>query len=183
LSNDTTLLFGLAGVRVERVVLRPSGSREVHVQTADEGASGCPSCGVLSSSMKGNVATAPRDIPYGTRPIAVVWHKRRWRCREVLCERQSFTETIGELPSGARTTRRLREAIGVAVGDANRAVSEVADAFGVSWPTAHAAFVEVADRVLAAPAPNGRASRSSATPMMRSCTACRSVRPATCWPR
>jgi hypothetical protein len=104
LSNDTTLLFGLAGVRVERVVLGPDGIREVHVQTADEGASGCPSCGVLSLSMKGNVATAPRDIPYGTRPVAVVWHKRRWRCREVLCERQSFTEA---LPSGARTTRRL----------------------------------------------------------------------------
>ena len=107
----------------------------------------------MSSSVKGNVTTAPRDIPYGTGPIAVVWHKRRWRCREALCERQSFTETIGEVPSGARTTRRLREAIAVAVGDANRAVSEVADAFGVSWPTAHAAFVEVADRELGPPAP------------------------------
>jgi len=153
LSNDTTLLFGLAGVRVERVVLLPGGLREVHVQTAAEGAAGCPSCGVLSSSGKGQVATAPRDIPYGTGPVAVVWHKRRWRCREVLCERQSFTETIGEVASGARTTRRLREAIGVAVGDANRAVSEVAGAFGVSWPTAHAAFVEVADRELGPPAP------------------------------
>jgi transposase len=153
LSNDTTLLFGLAGVRVERVVLLPGGVREVHVQTVDEGASGCPLCGVLSSSPKGNVVTAPRDIPYGAGPITVVWHKRRWRCRETLCGRQTFTETISELPSRARTTRRLREAIGVAVGEANRAVSEVADAFAVSWPTAHAAFVEVADRDLAAPAP------------------------------
>ena len=85
MSNDTTLLFGLAGVRVERVVLLPGGVREVHVQTAAEGASGCPSCDVLSSSMRGNVATAPRDIPYGTGPLAVVWHKRRWRCRETLC--------------------------------------------------------------------------------------------------
>jgi hypothetical protein len=153
LSNDTTLLFRLAGVRVERVVLLPGGIREVHVQTADEAASGCPSCGVLSSSTKGQVATAPRDIPYGTGPVAVVWHKRRWRCREPLCERQTFTETIPELPSGARTTRRLRAAIGVAIGDANRAVSEVAAGFGVSWPTAHAAFVEVADRALAVSAP------------------------------
>ncbi|WP_166665764.1 transposase family protein [Kribbella caucasensis] len=140
-------------MRVERVVLLPGGVREVHVHTADQAAAGCPSCGLVSSSVKGHVVTAPRDIPYGTRPIAVVWHKRRWRCREPLCERLSFTETIGELPSGARTTRRLREAIAMAVGDANRAVSEVAAAFGVSWPTAHAALVEVADRELAAPAP------------------------------
>jgi len=53
----------------------------------------------------------------------------------------------------ARTTRRLREAVAAAVGDANRAVSEVAASFGVTWPTAHAAFVEVADCDLGAPAP------------------------------
>jgi len=153
MSNSTTLLFGLAGVRVERVVLLPGGAREVHVQTASGAAAGCPSCGVISASVKGWVTTTPRDIPYGEGPIAVVWHKRRWRCRELLCARRSFTETIGELPAGARTTRRLRSAIAAAVGDANRAVSEVAAAFGVAWPTAHAAFVEVADRVLGAPTP------------------------------
>jgi hypothetical protein len=71
----------------------------------------------------------------------VVWHKRRWRCREALCARQSFTESIPELPSGERTARRLQEAIAAAVGDANRAVSEVVEAFGVPWPTAHTAFV------------------------------------------
>lgn len=153
MSNSTTLLFGLAGVRVERVVLLPDGAGEVHVQTACGAAAGCPSCGVISSSVKGYVTTTPRDIPYGTRRIAVVWHKRRWRCGEVLCPRGSFTETIPELPAGARTTRRLREAIAAAVGDANRAVSEVAASFGVTWPTAHAAFVEVADRDLDPPAP------------------------------
>jgi hypothetical protein len=52
-------------------------------------------------SLKGNVATAPRDIPYGTRPIAVLWHKRRWRCQEPLCAKASFTESITELPCGA----------------------------------------------------------------------------------
>ena len=153
MSNGTTLLFGLAGVRVERVVPLPDGAREVHVQTACEAAAACPSCGVISSSAKANVTTSPRDIPYGEGRITVLWHKRRWRCREALCPRQSFTEAIGEVPTGARTTRRLRGAIAVAVGDANRAVSEVAAAFGVTWPTAHAAFVEVADRELAAPAP------------------------------
>jgi transposase len=153
LSNPTTLLFGLADARVERVVLLPDGTREVHVQTAYEAAAACPSCGVRSSSVKGNVTTAPRDIPYGTRRIAVVWHKRRWRCREPLCARHSFTEAIPEVPAGGRTTRRLRDAIAAAIGEANRAVSEVAAAFGVTWPTAHSAFVEVADQVLGAPRP------------------------------
>jgi transposase len=153
LSKSTTLLFGLAGVRVERVVLLSDGAREVHVQTACESAAACPSCGVVSSSVKGNVTTSPRDIPYGTRRIVVVWHKQRWRCREPLCARRSFTETIGELPAGARTTRRLRGAIAAAIGETNRAVSEVAASFGVAWPTAHAAFVEVADAVLGPPAP------------------------------
>ncbi|HET7327165.1 MAG TPA: ISL3 family transposase [Nocardioidaceae bacterium] len=94
-------------------------------------------------------STTPRDIPYGIGKIAVVWHKRRWRCRESLCPRQSFTESIAQVPPRARTTRRLREA----VGDANRAVAEVAAAFGVSWPTAHTAFCEVADRELTAAQP------------------------------
>lgn len=73
LSDDAMLLFGLAGVRVERVVLLPGGVREVPVQTAGEGGSGCSSCGVLSSSMKGRVVTTPRDIPCWTGSVAMVW--------------------------------------------------------------------------------------------------------------
>jgi hypothetical protein len=54
-----------------------------------------------------------------------VWHKRRWRCREALYARLSFTESIP-----------------TAVGCAHRpGVSDVAGAYGVSLPTAHTAFV------------------------------------------
>jgi transposase len=118
------LLFGLADVRVQRVVLLAGGTRQVHVRTACRAAAACPRCRVVSSAVKGKVTTTPRDIPYGTRRIAVVWHKRRWRCREPLCGWGSFTETIPEIPARARTTRRLRRAIGAAVGDANRALTE-----------------------------------------------------------
>ena len=65
----------------------------------------------------------------------------------------SFTEAIDEVPAGRRTTGRLRRAIGAAVGDAARSVAEVADAHGVSWPTAHTAFIEHADALLTAPEP------------------------------
>ena len=54
---------------------------------------------------------------------------------------------------GTRTTGRLRRAIGAAIGDACRSVAEVSEAFGVSWPTAHAAFVEHAEALLSAPQP------------------------------
>jgi transposase len=135
-------LFGLPGVRVQRVERDESGGRVVHVSTgSDTAAAGCPGCGVVSTSVKQNVTTAPRDLPYGERGISVVWHKTRWRCVESTCARGSFTEAIGEVPAGMRTTGRLRRAMAVAVGDACRSVAEVAGAFAVSWPTAHASFV------------------------------------------
>src|SRR5260370_5483768 len=74
-SDGTTLLFGLPGVRVERVERWADGTRVVHAATASETAAACPSCGV-STSVKARVSTCPRDIPTeraesscaGTRP-------------------------------------------------------------------------------------------------------------------
>ena len=143
-NHGTTLLFGLSGVRVARVERAADGARVVHVVTADSAAAGCPECGTVSTSVKAKAVTAPKDLPYGQDPIRVAWHKIRWRCREPQCRRGSFTEAIDEVPAGRRTTGRLRRAIAGAVGDAARSVAEVSDAFGVSWPTAQAAFTEAA---------------------------------------
>ena len=151
--DGTTLLFGLPGVRVERVERLPDGTRVVHAVTADQTAAACPSCGVFSTSAKGRVTTSPKDIPYGEGRIIVRWNKTRWRCREDYCTRASFTETIAQVPARARTTQRLRAQIGAAVGDAARSVTEVAAAHGVSWPTAHRAFVAHAEAVLTEPEP------------------------------
>ena len=52
-----------------------------------------------------------------------------------------------------RTTGRLRTQLGAAVGDAARSVIEVAAAHGVSWPTAHRAFMAHAEKLLVEPAP------------------------------
>jgi hypothetical protein len=81
LEQGTTLLLGLPGVAVSRVERRGDGTRAVHVVTGDELAGVCPGCGVVSTSLKGAVATRPRDIPYGTDGLELLWHKRRWRCR------------------------------------------------------------------------------------------------------
>ena len=151
--DDTTMLFGLAGVRVERVACLTDGTRVVHVVTAEETAAACPGCGVLSTSVKEYVATLPKDIPYGADPIIVQWNKTRWRCEEDYCERKSFTEAIAEVPARARPARRLRTAMGAAIGEAARSVAEVAGAHAVSWPTAHRAFVAHAEQMLGEPAP------------------------------
>jgi transposase len=152
-SDGTTLLFGLPGVRVERVERLADGTRVVHVATAEESAAACPSCGMFSTSVKGRVTTSPRDIPYGEDRIVVRWTKTRWRCREDYCERSSFTEAIAQVPARARTTGRLRTQIGAAIGDAARSVAEVATAHGVSWPTAHRAFLAHAEAVWGEPPP------------------------------
>jgi len=138
---------------VQRVEQVEFGERLVHVETANGSVSGCPSCGVVSTSVKEYVTTTPRDIPYGETGMSVVWHKRRWRCGEPMCVRGSFTEVIPEVPAGWRTTGRLRRAIASAVGDACRSVAEVAASFGVSWPIADAAVAEAAELVLHDPDP------------------------------
>lgn len=153
MSDGTTLLFGLPGVRVECVELLGDGTRVVHVVTDEQAAAACPSCGVLSTSRKGGVTTSPRDIPYGEDRILLRWNKTRWRCREDYCQRSSSTEAIAQVPARARTTGRLRSQVGAAIGEAARSVAEVANAHGVSWPTAHRAFVAHAEELLGEPQP------------------------------
>ena len=156
MTDGTTLLFGLPGVRVERVEQLDDGTRVVHVVTADEAAAACPDCGVVSTSPKEYPTTSPKDIPYGRERIVVIWRKTRWRCKQDYCGKGSFTETIEQIPARTRTTGRLRTAIGTAIGDAGRSVAEVAAAHRVSWPTAHRAFVDHAEAVLAEPDPVSR---------------------------
>ena len=134
MENGTTLLFGLPGVAVARVEATPDGGRVVEVVTADAAAARCPGCGTVSRSVKANVTTRPKDLPYGETRLHVVWRKRRWRCRQAGCERRSFTEQITELPARARITGRLRRAAASAV-TAGRSVREGAAAHQAGWPT------------------------------------------------
>jgi hypothetical protein len=43
--------------------------------------------------------------------VVMQWRKRRWRCRTQDCPRQTFTEAVGQVPAGMRTTTRLREGL------------------------------------------------------------------------
>ena len=153
LVSDASRLLDLGGLAVDRVASDAFGGRVVHVVTADEIASACPSCGVLSVCLKGRVCTRPRDIPYGTGGLRLIWHKARWRCKERLCPRASFTESLPEVRARSRLTTRLRVELGCAVAEQGRVVSESAAHFGVDWSIVHDAFVEHVRVPLAAPLP------------------------------
>lgn len=139
-NEDATALLGLQGLALVRVELE-DGGRVVHVVTADATAAACPSCGVISTTRKGSATTRPRDVGYGPAPVRLVWHKSRWRCRELLCGRSSFTESLPQVPARRRLTTRLYEQVGAGVADGYSCVQAAAHAHGVSWPIAHAAFI------------------------------------------
>jgi transposase len=153
MEHGSSLLLDLEGLAVERVDRAPDGTRTVWVVTDDLGAAACPSCGTFSTSVKQHRVTRPCDIPYGQNAIELVWRKRRWRCREASCSRTSFTEAVAQVPLYARVTARCRAQIAVQIADSGAAVSEVAAAHRVSWPTAHRALVAHADQVLTEPEP------------------------------
>jgi transposase len=119
-----------------------------HLVTADEQAARCPGCELVSSAPKGNVTTRPRDLPYGGRGVALMWHKRRWRCKNPDCARSSFTESLPVVPARHRLTGRLRQAAGAAVGDRGAPAEQAGRELGLSWPTVMAAARDHAERVL-----------------------------------
>jgi transposase len=74
--DRTTLLFALPGFRVLNVTLDPDGGRVVLVESvAVEG--GRPSCGVMSSRVKGRPVYRLKDLPHGSVPLRVNCQRSR----------------------------------------------------------------------------------------------------------
>jgi hypothetical protein len=95
-------------------------------------------------------------LPTFSRPWELWWRKRRLICDEALCPRRSFTQVSAAVRPRARITERLRQRVAMAIASGNRAVSEVAGEYGVSWPTAHKALVVAATKWLPEPPPTSR---------------------------
>ncbi len=151
MSNATSVLFGVEGefevTDVDRV-----GARDVRVvieMVAREAA--CPVCGVLTSRVKDRPLVAVKDLDASGQRVDLWWRKRRLVCVEPQCPRATFTQASTAVPPRARLTNRLREQVATAIASGNRAVSEVAAEYGVSWPTAHTALVRAATRWLPEP--------------------------------
>ena len=141
MSDATSVLFGLEDefrvLEVERVDV--SSVKVIIEQTAREGP--CPACGVLSAAVKDRPVMRLKDLPASGQTVELWWRKRRLVCAEALCPRRSFTQASAAVRPRARVTERLRRAGGDGDRAGNRAVSEVAAEYGVSWPTAHKALV------------------------------------------
>jgi transposase len=71
-----------------------------------------------------------------------VWRKRRWRCRERLCDAKTWTERCEHVDAQAVITRRAGMEACRQVGELARPVSRVADEFGVCWWTVMNAVIE-----------------------------------------
>lgn len=125
-----------------------AGGTVVHVVTTDESARACPACGVFSTLRKEWVITRPRHLSRGGRPVAIRWHKSRWRCGEPRCERGSFTEQTVQIPARRRITEALRREAGAAVCDGGRTVVQAGRDLGLSWPIVQRALTVYADEVL-----------------------------------
>ncbi|HKF88471.1 MAG TPA: ISL3 family transposase [Propionibacteriaceae bacterium] len=154
--DATSVLFGLEDefrvLDVQRI-----DQRTVMViieQTAREGP--CPACGVITGVVKDRPVMCLRDLPASGQRVQLRWRKRRLVCAEALCSRQTFTQASTAVRPRARVTERLRAQVATAIASSNRAVSDVAGEYGVSWPTAHKALVAAAARWLPAPTPTSR---------------------------
>ena len=97
-----------------------------------------------------------KDLRASGQSVELWWRKRRLACLEELCPRRSFTQASRAIRPRARLTERLRDKLARAIAAGNRAVSEVAAEFEVSWPTAHRALVAAAARWLPEPTPTSR---------------------------
>jgi len=131
--SAASVLFNLPEYDVIEVAGDEAGGRRVVISTPIHEAA-CPGCGVLTTRVHQHTLQRVRDVPFDGL-IEVAWLKKRWRCVEILCTRRTFTEATAEVPSRARLTTRLKEAITTAVAGEVRAVDRVASQYGISWPT------------------------------------------------
>ena len=156
MSDATSVLFGLehefSVLEVERV--DATAVKVIIEQSAREGP--CPECGVFSGMVKDRPWMRLKDLPVSGQAVELWWRKRRLICDEALCPRRLFTQVSAAVRPRARITERLRHRVARAIASGNRAVSEVAGEYGVSWPTAHKALVVAATKWLPGPPPTSR---------------------------
>lgn len=149
-----TRLLGLEGVGVVRVDHDQSGLPVAHLVTTDPTAAVCPGCGVASASRKARATTRPRHLPCGGQPVALVWHKTRWRCTNQACPRGSFTDSTPDVPPRHRISVPARVHAARRVVDHGSTVVQAARDNRMSWPVVWAAVhTQAAPVVEAAPRP------------------------------
>ncbi|MGP5410897.1 transposase family protein, partial [Glutamicibacter ardleyensis] len=131
--DAASILLNLTDYRVITVTQEPDG-RQALVEPIETEAA-CPTCGALTSRIQARPEHRIKDLPIGGSDLQVVVRKRRLACQEVACPRRSFVQTTEQLPFRARLTTRLSQKLVDEMSCELRAVSRVASAHQVSWPT------------------------------------------------
>jgi transposase len=156
MSDATSVLFGLEDefrvLEVQRV--DATAVKVIIEQTAREGP--CPECGVFTGTVKDRPVMRLKDLPASGQTVELWWRKRRLVCVEPLCPRKTVTQVSTAVRSRGRVTERLLERVAMAISSSNRAVSDVAREYQVSWPTAHKALVAASVGWLPEPTPTTR---------------------------
>ena len=150
--DTASALFGVAGLQVTSVEAASDGGIEVWAVTAWEAARTCPDCGTVSDRVHETVVTRPRDVRRASETVHLRWVKYRRKCGNPGCPRQTFTESVPAVPPRCRITARLREQAAHEIGERGITPAEAARHAGISWPSAHDAFVAAADPLLDQPA-------------------------------
>ena len=126
--NDGTglaeALLGLPGFRVLEVI-ETDAELVVTIETTAT-FTGCEGCGVRAEAQD-RVPVDVRDLACFGRPARLRWIKRRWRCREPLCDRRTWTERSEHLDAQVVLTRRAGAEACRQVGELARPVSKVAE--------------------------------------------------------
>ncbi len=152
MDDGTTLLFDLPGFRVVECHEDEAGVRRVVVMgQGDQQA--CPGCGVLAGRPYDVRESRVKDLPFGQRPLTVIWRKRRYLCREPVCRRRVFTETSDQIPSRHRLTGRLRAKLEAAASGSARSCVDVAREYRVSDWSVHKALLDKAIGMFDTPYP------------------------------
>ena len=132
-------LLGLDGFRVLGVG-DLDGEVLVLIETTVERV-GCRGCGVVAEAQD-RMEVEIRDLACFGRPARLLWAKRRWRCREPLCDTKTWTEETAHVSPRSVLTRRAGADACRRVGEEARPVSRLARELGVSWSTVMDAVVE-----------------------------------------
>ena len=142
-SNPTRmceLLVGLPAVTVLGIDDVEDGPIRVHLERS-ESRTGCPACGVVAES-KGRRLVELVDLPVSGRSSRLLWHKRRFVCRDVDCENKTWTEVDERIAHPRLTlTDRAGRFATRAVGQDGRSVNEVARELGCDWHTVNDAVL------------------------------------------
>jgi transposase len=146
-AGDGSVLLGMEGVTATGAEEDAGGRLAVWARVSRPAA--CPGCGTVSERVHEYVTTRPRDVRHGSREVDLILEKRRLACGNADCPRGTFTEWAPQVPLRCRITHRLLEHCGDEVADRGITTAEAARHNGVSWPSAHRAFAEKADAVLA----------------------------------